>query len=244
MFGRKKFFEPITLLGLMLTVFLHGGALIGVILYRQALQAAEVPPAPPSYVVAKLVRLGKPKDPRRLPNKIIPQPPTHTEEGVDYTADANDAPSKKKKTEDPDAKLSDKLRHSLNKAELLAQAQREMDAEGSPEGVPGGTATHASEGDPYMTKIADLWRRTWLLPSIIPGPDARKLFVLLVLRIDREGNIQFPIQIDRTSGNPHFDNSVVEAWQRIKQIPLPPPDRLASILANGLALRITWKGLQ
>ncbi len=242
--GEKRGFEPITLFGLLITLLLHGGALVGILLYRQALEAAQKAPPPPSYVVAKLLRLGKPKNPRFLPDKIVPQPATRKEEGVDLSADANDAPSQKKKHPTEDAPISDKLRHSLNKADLLAEAQREVEGEGSPDGVAGGTATEASGGDPYITKIADLWNRTWSLPAIIPREEARKLYVLLVLRIEANGKIIFPLSFDRTSGNAHFDNSIIAAWQGINQIPVPPPDRFASILANGLRLRLNWKGLQ
>lgn len=241
---RKRGFEPITFFGLIITLLLHGGAVGGVLLYRRAMAAAKAPPPPPSYVVAKLVRLGKPKDPNKMPDKIVPRPATRMEEGVDYTADADAAPAKKKKRRDLDAKISDRLRHSLDKAELLAQAQREMEAEGSPDGVAGGTATKAEGGDPYMTKIADLFTRTWLLPAIIPKGEARKLYVLIVLTIDKNGKIETPIKFDRTSGNAHFDNSISAAWQTINKIPLPPPDRFAAILANGLALKITWRGIQ
>lgn len=243
--GRRRRFEPITLVGLVLTLLLHGGALVGVLLYRRALQAADKPPDEQSYVVARLVRLGKPRDPKKMPDKIVPQPAMKKEEGIDLTADASDAPSKKKKKdEDRNAQVGDKLRRSLDKAELLANAQREIEQEGSPDGVVGGTARTASEGDPYMTKIADLWNRNWSLPAVIPRSEAERLYVLLTLRIDSSGRIQFPLKFDRRSGNPIFDNSIVAAWQAIQQIPQPPPDRFASILANGLKLKLNWKGLQ
>lgn len=243
---RRKF-EPITIVGFLVTLLLHGGAATGILLYRQALQAAQPPPPPPSYVVAQLVRLGKPKDEKKLPDKIVPREATKQKEpGVDLTADANDAPSKKKKKEpeDRDAKISDKIRRSLDKAELLAQAQRDVEGEGSPDGVPHGTATKASGGDPYMTKLADLWIRNWGLPAIIPRGEAEKLYVLVIIKIDANGEIQFPITFRRRSGNLHFDNSITAGWQAIKQIPKPPPDRYAAILANGLRLKLNWKGIQ
>ena len=243
--GRRKGFEPIALWGLIVTAMLHGGAVMGVILYRKALLAAEkAAPPPGSYVVAKLVRLGKPRDPDKLPQKVVPQEATKEVETVDLSADAHDAPATKKKRDERRVKTDDRIRDALDKAELLARAQQEIEGEGSPNGVRGGTAATAQEGDAYMTRIADLWRRTWSLPAIIPRQEARKLFVLLVLRIDRSGRIQFPIKYDRKSGNANFDNSIEAAWRQIKQIPRPPPDRFASILANGMALRLTWKGLQ
>jgi len=240
---RRKGFEPIAIWGVIVTALLHGGAVAGVLLYRKSLLAAQNAPPVGSYVVAKLVRLGKPRDPKKLPNKIVPQVATRPEDAVDLSADADDAPARKKK-DDRDSQVSDKLRRSLDRAELLAAAQKEIEGEGSPDGVPGGTAKSAREGDPYMTKIADLWLRNWSLPAIIPRDEARRLYVLVVIRIDKVGNIELPIQFDRKSGNSYFDNSIVSAWSAIKRIPLPPPDRIASILANGLPLKLNWKGLQ
>ncbi len=246
-FLRKRGFEPIAILGAVVTILLHGGAIVGVTLYRRSLQAAEKPPPPPSYVVAQLLRLGKPIDPKKMPDKILPREATHKEEGVDLGADANDAPSKKqKKDEDRDSKVSDKMRRALGKAELLSEAQRQIDSEGEgdPNGVAGGTATKASGGDPYITKIADLWNRTWSLPSVIPRSEAQTLYVLVTLKIDAQGTLQLPLQFDRRSGNAVFDNSISAAWTAIKQLPQPPPDRFAAILAHGLRLKLNWKGLQ
>lgn len=242
--GRRKRFDPIAILGFAVTALLHGVVIVGVFMYRAHLEAAQKPPPPGSYVVAKLVRLGKPRDPNKLPNKIVPRKATRKPEGIDYTADADDAPARKKKRPDRDAEVSDKLRASLDKAELLAQAQQDIEAEGSPDGVVGGTAKSAAEGDAYMTRIADLWNRTWSLPAIIPRSEARQLYVLMTLNIDKSGNIKLPIEFDRRSGNTHFDNSIISAWARIKKIPVPPPDRFASILANGLPLKLNWKGMQ
>jgi len=242
---RRRRFEPIAVLGLVGTILLHGGALVGILLYRRALLADQTPPPPVgSYVVAKLVRLGKPRDPNKLPNKIVPRESTRKQEGVDLTADANDAPARKRKRDLRDTKIDDRLQHALDRAELLAQAQREIEGEGSPDGVAGGTAKTAQEGDPYMTKIADLWTRNWSLPAIIPREEGKRLHVLLVLRIDAKGIIQFPLKFDRKSGNADFDNSIIAAWGAIKRIPIPPPDRFASILANGLPLKLNWRGLQ
>lgn len=241
---KRRGFEPLAILGLIGTILLHGGAIVGVMLYRRALLANEKPPPVGSYVVAKLVRLGKPRDPNKLPNKEVPRRATKKEESLDLSADADDAPARKRKRDLRKADISDKLRSALDKAELLAQAQQEIEGEGSPDGVAGGTALSAQDGDPYMTRIADLWNRTWSLPAIIPREEAKTLYVLLVLRIDKYGQVQFPLEFDRKSGNAHFDNSIIAAWRQIKRIPVPPPDRFASILANGLPLKLNWKGLQ
>jgi hypothetical protein len=251
-------FDLLPILGLVVTLLLHGGAVVGIILHRRALAAASETPPPPEYVVARLVQgnqlepvaeksegpLGKdPVKPKKLPNKIVPQKPTRKAKGLNLTADANDKPNRRSKKRD-EREMADRMRDALRKAELFSKAQKEIQAEGSRrQGVRHGTAK-AGKGDMYMTRIADKWNRTWSLPSIIPRDEAKKLYVLIVVRVDKRGKIQFPIKFDRRSGNKHFDSSVETAWQRIKAIPVPPPDRMASILAHGLALKLNWRGMQ
>ena len=89
-----------------------------------------------------------------------------------------------------------------------------------------------------------------LLPKLFNVVDLPIVAALVVLSLvaakdqHRAQVFQFPLQFDRRSGNPHFDSSIALAWQRIRKIPIPPPDRLASILANGLALKLNWRGIQ
>ena len=247
-----------TLFGLVVTALLHGGLIAAVVIQRAALnaEAAEAP----KYVVAKLVRLGKPRDKKLVPNKVV-APPVQAEPPkpvpIDPTPEKPKAvkeekPSKRaeRKRERPKTRRTEtkqsareRLDRALARAETLAKADREIEQEGQLDGVPTGTVDTAEEGDRYMTRIADLWNRAWSLPAIIPRDEAKELYVLIVLRIDRDGQIQFPIRFDRRSGNVHFDSSVTDAWKRIGALPLPPPDRLARILANGLALKLNWRGL-
>lgn len=236
--------DRLVLWGLLGTLLVHGGLVGAVILARQA--QAEPPGPPPAYVVARLVRLGKPRNRRLLPRRLAAPPPTRLPEAPSYDAEATDAPRTPppKPASDRDAVVGDRLRQALEKAALLDEGEREIEAEGQPDGVAGGTATEPGAGDAYITRIADLWIRTWSLPAIIPAEEATRLYALVVVRIDAAGVIQFPIAFDRASGNDHFDGSIRAAWQRIGQLPLPPPERLAAVLANGLALKLTWKGVQ
>lgn len=241
----RRGFDAMAVLGLLLTLALHGG-IVGFIYVRKVAEAAQPPPPGDRYVVARLVRLGKKRHPKKLPNKVVSPPPTEKPKTVSYDADADDPPPRRVKAppKPRDADASDRMRRALEKAAMLSEGDREIEAEGDPNGVAGGTATEASAGDPYITRIADIWNRTWTLPAIIPADEAKGLQVLMVLRIDGQGNLKLPVEFDQGSGNAHFDASVKAAWARIRTIPAPPADRRASILANGLALKLTWKGLQ
>lgn len=245
-YAQHKRFEPMAIVGLLVTLLLHVGAIGGVLVYRRAQANVKPVNRPPSYVTARLIRKGKRKpkvDQKKLPDKIVPQQSTKTVKAVDLTADASAAPNKPKPKKNPRAKIADRQKRALDRVDLMAKAQQEIEQEGDPDGVVGGTAS-AADGDRYFTRIADMWNRTWGLPAVIPREQAKRLFVLVVIQIDKHGAIKFPIKFDRRSGNPHFDNSIEVAWKQIKQIPTPPPDRMASILANGLALRLTYKGMR
>lgn len=241
-FHDKQKFEPLLLLGILVTAILHVGAVVGILLYRASRAEALVPPPPPSYVVARLIRKGVKKPKKKLPDKIVPHAATVKKKAIDLTADADAAPNKKKRKEDPRAKLSDKQRDALKRLQALAKAQREIEQEGDPHGVRGGSNS-AREGDRYMTRIADLWNRTWSLPAIIPRDIAKKLNCYVTLTIDKTGKIT-KVKIDRSSGNQHFDSSIKLAWARIKQLPVPPPDRLATYLAHGMKFRLNWRGMR
>lgn len=242
-FGRARR-DPLPLWGLLGTLLVHGG-LVGAVIYLRQAQAEPAGPQP-AYVVARLVRLGKPRDRRLLPQRLAAPPPTRPPEAPSYDAEATDPPRTTAPKPEPDreAVVGDRLRQALEKAALLDEGAQQIAAEGQADGVAGGTATEASAGDAYITRIADLWLRTWSLPAIIPAEEATRLYALVVVRIDATGAIQFPIAFDRPSGNDHFDGSIRAAWQRIGQLPVPPPERLAAVLANGLALKLTWKGVQ
>ena len=241
--ARRRRFDPLLVVGGLATVLLHAGA-FGMVFYFKRAQAAP-PPLQEKYVVARLVRLGKKKNPKHLPDKVMPTRATVPKKTVDLSAKAEDKPQPKPKEEKPEqADTSDRMRRALDMARDLSDAQREADLEGDPNGSLAGTATRGNAGDAYITRIADLWNRTWSLPSIIPPDEAQQLYVLVVIRIDETGQVQVPIDLQKPSGNQHFDGSVKNAWRRIGKLPLPPPDRLTAILANGLALKLTWKGMQ
>ncbi|MCA9665225.1 MAG: TonB family protein [Myxococcales bacterium] len=241
-FREKQKFEPMFLVGILVTAILHVGSVVGILIYRSRTAQAVRPPPPPSYVVAKLIRKGVKKPKKKLPDKIVPRAETIKKKAIDINADADAAPNKKKRPDKPRAKLDDKQREALKKLQALAKAQRDIEQEGDPKGVRGG-ASNARDGDRYMTRIADLWNRNWSLPAVIPRDVAKKLNCYVTLTIDKTGKIT-NVKIDRSSGNQHFDSSIKLAWARIKQLPIPPPDRLASYLAHGLRFRLNWRGMR
>jgi len=205
----------------------------------------KTPPKEEKYLVAKLVRLGKKKEKKTLPQKVVTPTPAKVQAKVDYNAKIDDKPKvkpKKKKKDKKKVDLADKARSALDRIEQINKVTAPPDVEGDPNGVAHGQALSAAEGDAYMTRIADLWNRTWSLPAVIEQNDAKKLYVKAVIKISSSGVVRHPIRITRSSGNTQFDDSIIAAWSMISRVPVPP-DSQQHLVRTGLKLKLTWKGL-
>jgi len=231
--------------GIGVTVLLHAGAAVALVLGH----GHAPPPKPaPEVMVARLVRLGKPRLPDHLPRKPaapppapVAVPPTTPETStappvVPKPTEAAPAP-----TDRPAVKPAD-LRSAMARARALA-ARNAPEAgaeepEGRPEGTPEGTADTASEGDPYATEV---WRRIhdgWRVPQTVPSRDLPRLRALVFLRLADDGRI-IEHRVVEPSGNRFFDASTIEAVLRVDRLPPPPAARAKAILESGILLEFS-----
>jgi len=202
-------------------------------------------PKEETYLVAKLVRLGKKKDKKKLPQKVVSPPETKVKPKIDYNAKIDEKPKPKPKKKPKDKKkvnLADQATRALDRISQINTAAPPPDIEGDPNGVAHGKALSAAEGDAYMTRIADIWNRTWSLPAVIDANDAKRLYVKAVIKITASGVVKQPIRITRSSGNAQFDDSITAAWSMIKRVPIPPESQ-QHLIRTGLKLKLTWKGM-
>lgn len=216
--------------GLVVTVTVHTVLIAALLLAHRS--SAEPAATPRNTVVATLVRLGKPRDPHRLPTKPTAPPPT-TAPPATLTRDPNIAPTEPTPAPSPEAPPGDLFDSARLRAKALGETVEEP--EGSPEGSPAGTAATASEGDPYATAIDAAIRAEWHLPDLVRPEDLVNLATTVFLRVDARGTI-VETQVVAHSGNRFFDASVVEAIARTKRLPAPPADRLRDVLRGGITL--------
>jgi len=214
--------------GLAATVTLHASAAVAIVLGHRI---AAPPPAAPEVMVARLVRLGKPRPPDLLPRKPTAPPPAPTPvPAVDPAPKPETKPALATKP-DPSVKPAD-LRTAMARARALARSAEEIEEpEGRPEGVAEGTSDRASEGDPYATEV---WRRIkegWRVPEMVSDRDLRRLRAVVFLRLSANGQI-VEHRIVEPSGNRFFDASALEAIVTVQR--LPPPPR--AFLVNGINL--------
>jgi len=181
-------------------------------------------------VVAHLVALGKPRDPRLLPRKES-EPPAAA-----APASAPAKPGAPSKT-GPTRQLS---RQELMERALAGAARRTRDEKPDPErageetGSPTGTAASAEEGEKYFGEVEDKIHANYVVPSVISERDRLYLSATVVIYIGRDGTIVKHV-MTKPSGNSFIDQALVLALQRTR-LPAPPPELMRLVRDEGLEI--------
>jgi TonB family protein len=205
--------------GILVTVALHAGILI-------AVGVAHSQPAPPliekrDFVVAEMVKLGKPRDKFWLPRITQPPPPVAPPDTlkVSEDPDAKAAPKEAPRPEDP--KISKNLKNALNRARMLESLAQEEPDEGALNGSKLG-ASNQAVGDQYLAEINGVLRQNYFLPAGL-APDQIATPPEIRFRFKDDGTIS-EVKLTKSSGNPLVDDACVDAARMTRKIPPPPPD--------------------
>jgi hypothetical protein len=195
---------------------------------------AEVEPPAKSVIAATMLKLGKPLDPKQLPDRLIPRARTapHKEvvasrEEAKKIPDAGAPPP-------PDTKNSD-IQRLISKTDPFAEdGGKDRPAVGHALGVEAGTETDPNKvhaGDLYATKLSEFIHPRWNFPTVISQGEANRLCSVFQVSVSPRMVIwhlrQSPI---RKSGNELFDDSARATLQKLldDRTPLPdPPDSVA-----------------
>ncbi|RME02666.1 MAG: TonB family protein [Deltaproteobacteria bacterium] len=92
----------------------------------------------------------------------------------------------------------------------------------------------------YAAKIRNHVRRHWIYPGATVG--GRLDAAVVTIRIDPNGKVRSR-RLTRSSGDPAFDASVVQAIERADPLPPPPPDLWREI-ETGISIVFTLKEMQ
>jgi TonB family protein len=204
--------------GLLITLALHGGIFAAVAVANNK----EEPPLIVSrdFVVAEMVKLGKPRDKFWLPRLTQPQHATAPPQTLKVAEDPNAAPAPKEAPRPDDPTISKDLKRALDRARKLeALAVPEEPDEGSLTGSKLGTANTAT-GDPYLAEVKGALLQSYDLPAGI-APEQIATPPLISLRIAEDGTLG-SIKRLKSSGNPLVDDACVSAAQRTRKVPPPP----------------------
>lgn len=219
-------------------------AMIAIIVVGAALGLgqAEEPEQPAiqerEIVEARFVKLGRPPDPNKLPdrrvNRLSTAPPDHI--AVSANPRDHDVPDAGR----PPNPTQDMLTRLGDRAQLFAEIAEAREEEGSPDGIEEGTSTEARAGDIYAGRLYAFFRRGWTVPTLLSDAERQRLTTEVDISIGADLQIR-DFRLRRTSGNPLFDQSVLDNLQQLKEsstpLPAPPPEIADQYLGQTIGLR-------
>jgi outer membrane biosynthesis protein TonB len=205
----------------------------------------DLPPPPIEVIETRFVRLGKRKEPRRLPSKEIPD--------AQQTAPVPQAPDsepmaavptgkKEKGLAKPKEKRSDRdddlLSQLGERAGAISDLTKGPELEGDPEGIVEGTKASGDEVEIYLGKLYSYFRSGWQVPTLISDEELQKLACVIELSITEDGRVG-DYEVKRPSGNEAFDDSVRRRMSQAEgaELPAPPKTVANRILGETISLR-------
>lgn len=194
--------------------------------------------APPlDIIAADFVKLGKPFDPEKLPQRKVPPVVKRRPQGVAYTPDAKEKPKQEEKKERPEESKDSLFDNLLDRAQDFAE-DVETEEVGDPEGIAEGTATEARAGDIYLGKLTIFFQKGWAVPNMVQ--DVTKLTTIAAVKISDDGHVE-SVELQTPSGDPLFDQSVIDRITELIQanaaIPEPPPELTSTYYGQTLPVR-------
>lgn len=221
----------------ILSAFLFGGmeSLFGI-------GVDDLPPPTIEVIETRFVRLGKRKEPRRLPSKEIPD--------VQQNAPVPQAPesepmaavptvNKDKGLAKPKQKRDEDLLSQLGeRAGAISDLTKGPELEGDPDGIVEGTKATGDELEIYLGKLYSYFRRGWQVPTQISDDELQTLACVIELSITEDGRVG-EFEVSRPSGNEAFDESVRRRMNQAEGSDLPgPPESVANrVFGKTISLR-------
>jgi hypothetical protein len=241
-----------TTIGIVLAVACHA-APVGAILFKRAFpshDAAEEdkPLVSRPVVQAALLKLGKPLDPKKLPDRFVPQQRTAPKPQLNAS---QDDPGKKRDAgaPPPDNAQDSDLKNLVSKSDPFAEdAGKKRPEEGHESGIDGGTETDPNKvraGDMYATQLGQFFGQHLTVPSVISVGDERKLCAVYEINLGKNMVIwhvrSSPV---KGSGNELFDDAARSMLLKLldDKTPLPQPPKDVDELYRGRRIQIVVTG--
>jgi hypothetical protein len=226
-------------LGVALAFALHAIPIAAIVLkvYFPGPQVEEEPLVAKPVIGATLLKLGKPMDPKRLPDRFVPQQKTAPKQEIKASTED---PLKKNDKPDagpppPDAKDSDIAKLIAKSDPFAEDAGKARPDEGFANGSDAGTETDPNKvhaGEAYAAALQKFFQDRWQIPTVISMGEEAKLCVHMTVNIDPRMRIWHVQQTPtKPSGNDLFDDSARSMLQKLSDdnTPLPePPVEVAS----------------
>ncbi len=240
------------LVGIVFAALLHVGP-VGALLYKKAFPSTasvedDKPLVSRPVVAAALLKLGKPIDPKRLPDRLIPQQRTAPKRQINAS---REDPAKRPVdagAPPPVAQDSDITNLVARSDPFAEDAGRRRPEEGHPGGMDGGTETDPSKahaGDMYGTQLGQFFGQHLTVPSVISIGEERRLCAVYEINLGRNMVIwhvrNAPVQ---SSGNELFDDAARSMLLKLldDRTALPQPPKEVDELYRGRRINIVVPG--
>ena len=176
-------------------------------------------------------------------NPMLEETPSET---LEQQEPAQEKPEEKKDEKKPEKDTQASLLDNLvERSKDFAEDVEPLEEEGDPNGLKEGTATEARAGDIYRGQLVLFFRRNFSVPNLVQDPDKKKAIVAVVVASD--GALK-SAELMRSSGDPLFDQSAVDAAQALIQagatLPEPPADVRDQFYGATLPVEYTGRGLR
>jgi outer membrane biosynthesis protein TonB len=205
----------------------------------------DLPPPTIEVIETRFVRLGKRKEPRRLPSKEIPDvqqtapvPQAPESEPMAAVPTANKDKGLAKPKEKRKERDEDLLSQLGERAGAISDLTKGPELEGDPDGIVEGTKATGDELEIYLGKLYSYFRRGWQVPTQLSDDDLQKLACVIELSITEDGRVG-EFEVSRPSGNEAFDESVRRRMSQAEGSALPgPPESVANrVFGKTISLR-------
>lgn len=233
---QPRFAADEVVLGVVAAIVLHlviAGPFVLRAIFPKEKEAEEQPLVSRPVVQASLLKLGKPLDPKRLPERFVPQQRTAPKKQVVASREDPKVQKKDAGVEPPPNTKDSDLTNLIAKSDEFAEdAGKPRPDEGRAEGSDAGTETDPNKvqaGAAYLAQLDQFFSQRMTVPSVISIGEARKLCVLVRMNIG--GNMviwhvnQSPII---GSGNELFDDAAKNMLLKLVDdktaLPNPPPE--------------------
>jgi hypothetical protein len=223
-------------LGIALAFALHAIPIAAIILrvYFPGAHVDEQPFVSQPVIGANLLKLGKPLDPKQLPDRLVPKQRTAPQQKI---VASREEPHKSDKPDagpppPPDAKDS-AIQQLIAKSDPFAEdVKKQRPEQGFANGSDAGTETDpnkAHAGDAYGAVLRKFFEDRWQIPTVISTGEESKLCVTMSIAFDQRMRLWFVRQTpDKPSGNDLFDDSARSVLQKLVDdhtaLPEPPPE--------------------
>ena len=217
--------------GVLFTIGAHllvPGVIASIVALLSATGVGKTPPViqEDKVVEARFVKLGKPFDPKKIPNRKVPAKTTAPQPGTAVSKNENPPKVKKPDAGTPPPKAEANLLRNLgDRAQAFAEIAKKSEEEGDPQGIEDGTETQARAGDLYRGQLVMFFKRGWSIPSTLG--DTSKLTTRARVEITPDRHVG-PHEVVKPSGEPLFDQSVEDRFNELRSLgttlPEPPPE--------------------